>query len=148
MTKRFNLSMIVDDSEIDSFILRRVMEAGGFCEEIINFSRAKIALDHLHEIDRKGGEIPDIIFLDLNMPVMDGFGFLDSYQLLSAKIKKHTKIVVVTSSNHQDDRERARSSKYVLDYFVKPVTHDHLNKILFESSLLESHETFRHNADI
>ena len=92
---------------------------------IIEALNGKTALDYLTNNE----EWPEVILLDINMPVMDGFQFLEEYQKLD-KNGKSTKIFILTSSSRDEDRRKSLSSGAVEDYFDKPLNDSHLEIIL------------------
>jgi CheY-like chemotaxis protein len=112
-------TVLIDDSDIDLFIQRRFLEVYEFSTELVLYKSAIEALQALHKID--GESAPDVIFLDLNMPEMDGFAFLNSFNELSQKIRSKTKIVVLTSSNSGQDRNQAFENKNVIQFITKPL---------------------------
>ena len=123
--------MIVDDSEVDILINRKCIEIGSFPCDITCKQSAKSALEYLLEVTDE--LMPDIIFLDVKMPEMDGFEFLD--RLFSKKISRgRMKVVILTSSMAPEDITRAREyiKHGVVDYLEKPLTSklDYLRKIL------------------
>ena len=119
MSKLVNKTVLIDDSEIDLFIQRRFLEVYNFSQEVVSYKSAKDAINELKNIN---GEIaPDIIFLDLNMPEIDGFGFLESFESMPEKVLKKSKIVVLTSSNSQKDRELVFENKNVILFITKPL---------------------------
>ena len=119
MPEPFDKAMLVDDSEIDLFIHRRFLELCKFSKALITYRSAADALEWLRNLD---GEIPpNIIFLDLNMPVVDGFSFLDHFNTLPDYVKQHCRIVVLTSSNSVTDRQQVFSHKNVIKMITKPL---------------------------
>ncbi len=88
---KFRNVLLVDDNEIDNFINERIITSSSFCEHVIVRNSADGALNYLKEIAGSSDKIPDIIFLDLNMPVKDGFGFLEDFSKLGDAITKHSK---------------------------------------------------------
>ena len=124
-------TMLIDDSDIDLFIQRRFLEVYHFSKKLISYKSAEEALAWLSAIN--GGTPPDIIFLDLNMPNVDGFGFLEGLKSLSKKIHDNCRIVVLTSSNSQKDRDLAFNYKNVIQFVTKPLKEsdiEELNKIV------------------
>ncbi len=112
--------MLVDDNEIDIFINKKVIEFSGYASEIIVCQTASEALDLLDSNEHQS--LPDIIFLDLNMPVIDGFKFLFSYAQLHENIKNEMKVVVLTSSDNLRDKEKIAANPDVYDFISKPLT--------------------------
>lgn len=129
MVKLVDKTMLVDDSEIDLFIHRRFLELCHFSRELISCKSAETALDRLRNSDADAP--PDIIFLDLNMPVVDGFGFLNQFAALPARIRDHTRIVVLTSSNSATDREQVFLFKNVIEMFTKPLKQSDVETLRF-----------------
>ncbi|MEQ9166661.1 MAG: response regulator, partial [Fulvivirga sp.] len=112
--------MIIDDNEIDIFINQKVLEFNNFASEIINIQAAQNAIDQLKS--SKIEDIPNLIFLDLNMPIMDGFRFLYEFSLLPDEVRAKIKIVVLTSSDNSNDKEKVAANADVLTYISKPLT--------------------------
>ena len=125
--------LIVDDNEIDSFILAKVIDRTQYQGEVICKNWASEALDHLRENDHPQGVLPQVIFLDLNMPLMNGFEFLEQFSQLSARILNYCQIVVITTSDHHLDRQRALNHPCVMDYLLKPADHQQVLQILHNS---------------
>lgn len=119
MSKLVEKTILVDDSEIDLFIHRRFLELCNFSKELIAYKSAETALAWLRNLN--GASPPDIIFLDLNMPVVDGFTFLKLFSQLPDPIKKTTRIVVLTSSNSVTDREQVFLYENVIHMITKPL---------------------------
>ena len=119
MTKVVDKTMLIDDSEIDLFIHRRFLELCNFTKEVIAYRSAELALEWLQNLN--GDEPPGVIFLDLNMPVVDGFSFLNLFTQLPQKITNHSRIVVLTSSNSATDREQVFLYKNVIQMITKPI---------------------------
>lgn len=127
MSKKVNKTVLIDDSDIDLFIQRRFLEVYNFSDELISYKSAKEALNWLRGIN--GQEAPDIIFLDLNMPEIDGFGFLENFEALPEKIRNTSKIVVLTSSNSVKDREQAFANKNVIQFITKPLKQSDIEEL-------------------
>ena len=119
MRRLVEKTVLIDDSDIDLFIQRRFLEVYNFSTELLLYKSAEEALGWLKNIN--GEAAPDIIFLDLNMPEIDGFSFLRNFKDLPEKIKHKSKIVVLTSSNSSKDREQAFSFKNVIQFITKPL---------------------------
>jgi two-component system, NarL family, nitrate/nitrite response regulator NarL len=119
MRRLVEKTVLIDDSDIDLFIQRRFLEVYNFSNELLLYKSAEEALGWLK--NNNGEAAPDIIFLDLNMPEIDGFSFLKNFKELPEKIKLKSKIVVLTSSNSSKDREQAFSFKNVIQFITKPL---------------------------
>ncbi|KGO95870.1 response regulator [Flavobacterium enshiense] len=122
--------MLIDDNQIDNFITNHIVEKSGIAERISLMNSAIEALKHLESIKEDYDKFPDLIFLDISMPVMDGFGFLDKI-VNFPKVSKHAcDIVMLTSSNDAKDIERASKYGIVKEYFVKPLKKDMLDLLV------------------
>jgi CheY-like chemotaxis protein len=133
-TKKYHNVMLIDDNEIDNLINQKMIEASDICENIFVHSGAKGAIEFLKNIEKlaKGPldlYLPEVIFLDIDMPLMDGFQFLDEFEKLSDVIKTNSKVVMLTSSLNPQDMNKAKKNKYVLKYLNKPLTQENLKKI-------------------
>jgi CheY-like chemotaxis protein len=132
--KKYYAVMLVDDNEIDNLINQKMIEASNICDHIFIHSGAKSAIEFLKNIEKllKGPidlYLPEIIFLDIDMPLMDGFQFLDEFERLSDSIKNHCKVVMLTSSLNPQDMNKAKKNQYVLKYMNKPLTQENLKKL-------------------
>jgi len=119
--------LLVDDDKISNFINSKVLTRLGIVKEMHTAMNGKDALDQINKSDIKW--TPDVIFVDLNMPVMDGFQFIEAFSKLDHSKTDNVKIIVVTSSEDPMDRERARSLG-VEDYLVKPMKGEDILRIL------------------
>jgi two-component system, NarL family, nitrate/nitrite response regulator NarL len=111
-------TFLVDDNEIDLFIQKRFLEVFQFTNDIVSFSSAKEAIASIQDLQPKQ---PLLVFLDLNMPDMDGFGFLEALGQLPENNISNLQVVVITSSNSQTDFEKAFSFGRVIHFIVKPL---------------------------
>ncbi|MEX2336484.1 MAG: response regulator [Fulvivirga sp.] len=121
------LVILIDDNEIDIFINRKVLEFNHFANRVMTYSSAREALDYLKSASEK--DIPDLIFLDLNMPVVDGFRFLYEFTELPDDLRKRSGIVVLSSSNNIRDMEKIGLSPDVINFLPKPLTEEKLKQI-------------------
>lgn len=117
--------LLIDDSEPFNFLSRAVLSDNKINCVVDAALNGEEALEYLKNTD----SCPDVILLDLNMPVMDGFDFLDEYAKME-KCRDNSKLFVLTSSNRAEDKERAVRNKYVLGYFDKPLSYFHIKEIL------------------
>ena len=119
--------MLVDDNEIDLFINQKVLELTHFATHITSYRSAREALDCLSssEVD----DLPDLIFLDLNMPVIDGFMFLEELEQLPCAANLKSSVVILTSSENEDDILKSANHKRVIKFVCKPLSESKLNEI-------------------
>jgi CheY-like chemotaxis protein len=121
--------MLVDDNEIDNIINEKIIESNDFAETILVFQTGRDGLDYLIAHKDKVDALPEIIFLDINMPIMDGFQFLDEFEKLDANVLNKCKIIMLSSSISPKDIDRAASSKHVKKYLNKPLNSRYLQAI-------------------
>ena len=114
------LTYIIDDDKLTVKLISILVYKNKFCEEIQSFDNAQHAIDKLKQNASNNGVLPDAILLDLNMPAMDGWQFLDEFMLLP--IKKEISIFIMTSSIDPVDIEMTKKYKIVKDYVEKPIT--------------------------
>jgi len=126
--KKVDLACIIDDDPIYIFATKKVMQMTDFCNDILVYNNGKEALDNLKDIVSSGENVPDIILLDVNMPVMDGWQFLDEFVQIPAN--KKICIYMVTSSIDPDDINKAKTYDSLKNYIVKPITTQVLQNIL------------------
>lgn len=117
---------LVDDDEVYSFVTKKLMEDSKLVDIIKIYKNGLEAIEFLKKNSSKPEALPEIILLDLAMPVMDGWQFLEEYLLLKPRIGKKITIYLVTSSISPRDFERAKTISEVSDYIIKPVTKQNL----------------------
>lgn len=114
--------LLIDDDEIFTFMTKRIIEKTNLAEQIKIFENGKEAIDFLTSVSGKPELLPEIIFLDLSMPIMDGWGFLEEYILLKPKFGKKITLYIISSSVSPKDHERAKSYSEVSDFIIKPMS--------------------------
>jgi len=122
--------MLIDDNEIDNLINQKMIEAASIAEHIYIHTGARSAIEFLRNLEKLDMEtknvMPEVIFLDIDMPLMDGFQFLDEFDKLSEGTKKKCKVVMLTSSINPQDVNKSKRYSYVKKYINKPLSQDNL----------------------
>jgi CheY-like chemotaxis protein len=125
MTKHYKICLLIDDNYIDNFVTRRILESGDFTEQVIVSQSATEAISSL-----KSGQVkPDVIFLDIRMPMMGGFEFLQEYDKLEIEGKKGIKIFMLSSSLDPTDLRKSTNNKYITQFVHKPLTQKTLDEL-------------------
>ncbi len=123
---------IIDDDSIISFLAKKTIDASNVSSKIKDFKEGSDALAFLKEFCDVAEELPDIILLDISMPIMDGWHFLEEYALLMPKMSKKNNLYMFSSSISQIDIERAKNNPLVKDYIFKPLQKQRFLEMLEE----------------
>lgn len=126
----FNAVLLVDDDDATNFYHEIVLEEWGKVKNIYVALNGKQAIDFLKEHDSFRYERPSLILLDINMPVMNGFEFLEAYRTLDDDLKASFVVVMLTTSLHPKDQNKAQGFNELRGYINKPLTVEELEKIL------------------
>ena len=121
---------IIDDDHIFIYGVKRLMEETSFCEDLMVYENGQDALDEFKENATQGKKLPSIIFLDLNMPMMTGWEFLDEYMQIDGQGPTKSKVYIVSSSIDPKDLLRIKDYNVIQNYILKPVTTDDLENII------------------
>ncbi|MDB5229525.1 MAG: response regulator [Chitinophagaceae bacterium] len=117
---------VIDDDNVYVFGMKKLLQLGNLSNNIVEFYSGLEAITYFRDTTNHE-ELPDVIFLDINMPGMNGWEFLDAYSALS--FKKNIPIYMVSSSINEEDKMRARSFDVIKEYITKPVTLAELKEI-------------------
>lgn len=119
---------LIDDDKIYQFTSRKILESTGLAKNILTFFNGSEAIGFIKESVEKGQQgLPDVIFLDINMPIMNGWQFLDEYHKIIDQFKKPIYIYMVSSSVDDSDIQRSKEYSGVTDYIIKPI-----NKVKYQ----------------
>ena len=121
----FKNCLLIDDNYIDNFVTRKILEGGNFVEAITVVRSATDAINSLKE----GAIKPDVIFLDVRMPMMGGFEFLEEYDKIDIENKDAIKIFMLSSSLDPLDMRKSSDNKYITQFIHKPLTQKALEEL-------------------
>ncbi len=124
--------MLIDDNPHDNFFHERVIKTVDAVSTIIVKETGLKALEYLKSNENAHPQPIDLIFLDINMPGMNGWEFLQQYALLDKELQKGVIIIMLTTSDNPDDRAKSKSKDFVSDFITKPLTEEAMKKIITE----------------
>ena len=120
--------LLVDDDPVFHFINTKILQNLGFTR-IISAENGEVALNLIENNLSEARSIPDAIFVDLNMPILDGFGFIEAFKKLAIPGNSKVSIAILTSSSSSHDKERAKELG-VNHYYTKPISENTLLEVL------------------
>jgi CheY-like chemotaxis protein len=124
MSNFCKMVLLIDDNYIDNILNTKILELTNFADRIISIQDTSEALEYLkleYDLNKK---VPDYIFLDIRMPIIDGFAFLDAFEDFNEGLKNKTQIIMLTSSLAREDESRALLNKHVKCFLKKPLAFD------------------------
>ena len=129
--KKINSISVIDDDPITVFGIKKILASLNVCEKIETYSNGKEAIDAIKATINAEGELPEIIFLDINMPIMDGWQFLKEF--ISLPLKKKIRINIITSSIDPYDKQNWEKYKvathHLIDFRNKPIRRTEIEEI-------------------
>lgn len=129
ITEMLNLVMLIDDNEIDNFISKRIIELSQFAKRVEVKDSGRSALEYLEQHKDEPDLLPELIFLDINMPIVDGFMFLYELENFPKTVQKKCKVVILSSSDNKKDIDKIVSNDHVIKFITKPLTDQALSEL-------------------
>lgn len=131
---KYKSIMLIDDNDIDNFINEKMIKSSGFSENVYTHTSVTSALEffkNLSTVQNLPNElIPSHIFLDINMPILDGFHFLEEFKNLAYDFIPKIKIVMLTTSLNPCDLEKSKTHKNIVSFLYKPLIQTDLEKLM------------------
>lgn len=121
---------VIDDDEMYVLALKKLLEKGKFSDRTVYFENGNIALNYFDKCINQSHLIPELIFLDVNMPVTNGWQFIKEFRKLKTRIDKKITIYMISNTVNQEEIDRAKELEEVTDFVCKPVTFITLTQIL------------------
>lgn len=126
--KKINSLCIIDDDPIYTFGLKKIIELGGFDVDTIFYENGKEAYEKLSETLNEGRTLPEIILLDINMPIWNGWKFLDEFTKIRTTQKAN--IYIISSSIDPKDHEKAKEYDVINNFIIKPISIEKISQLL------------------
>jgi len=126
---QFKNLWVIDDNEIDLYLAQMFIEEASFAEEISLFNSPLKALELLKCLENKPEQLPQFIFLDIRMPVMDGFEFLTEYDKFPDSIKLNCIVIMLSSSLDPNDQRKIENNSLVKQFLSKPLSEETLGRL-------------------
>lgn len=121
---------LIDDDKVYQYTATKSLKASTVVRQVLVFNDGEEAYNYLVDNLNSRDNLPDIIFLDINMPYMDGWEFMSEFIKLQPKLSKTITIYMVSSSVQKEDIERAEELELISDYIIKPITTQRFKEIL------------------
>ena len=135
MKKKIEIACIIDDDDIYVYGVKKLIQLKQLCENLMVFGNGHEALNYLKPIINTPSLLPDIILLDINMPVMDGWEFVEEFTKLHSNPEKKVTIYMISSSVNPRDIERSKGISGISKYMIKPITLETLMNIFQPDSV-------------
>lgn len=136
MNEKINF-LVIDDDDINIFIIKKIAERTGYEAEMAARQDGQLAIDYLNELIAEKKDLPQLILIDINMPVLNGWEFLQAYEKLN--IKEYIDMYILSSSVYEGDIEKAKTYENVKGFISKPLTIERLTE-LFDAHSSEAQE--------
>ena len=127
MDSKINL-LVIDDDDINIFIIKKIVEKTGYNVEMTSKTNGQLAIDHLKTKTENHADFPHLILVDINMPVLNGWEFIEAFEQLDCPSKPD--VYMLSSSVYENDIEKANSYKTVNGFISKPLSIDRLIELL------------------
>lgn len=122
-------AFIIDDDEIFIYGFKKFLEIRGIFAELQEFSNGLQAMNYLQN-PNNADRLPDLIFVDINMPVMDGWDFMKIFEEIQSQLGKKIAVYAISSSVDHNDIDRAKDNPIIADYILKPISESYVEDII------------------
>ncbi len=122
--------LLIDDDTINNFIVINKLKNIGLVENTVSVLNGQEGIDYLQKCILENSDFPELILLDINMPILDGWGFLEEFSKLEKTYQNKTSIYMVSSSVYNEDIERSKKYSSIKMFISKPLVRERLNEII------------------
>lgn len=126
---------LIDDDKIYQFTAKKIIESTNLTKAVLSFYNGEEAIEFLKSNLQNADSIPDIIFLDINMPIKDGWEFLEEFKSILNDVKKRIVIYMVSSSVDDYDIKKSKEYSFVTDYIIKPINRERFEQLIEAAQL-------------
>lgn len=126
MNAKYKKIMIIDDNEVDNYIVKVLLKNNNIADEILEFDNGIKALEYLEINKDNQNNLPEIILLDIYMPIIDGFQFMDMLKKIDSSFIDHCKICIISSSIDNNDILKSKLNNSIFTYVTKPISNEFL----------------------
>jgi CheY-like chemotaxis protein len=130
MNYKLSTAGIIDDDQIYQLVMKRTIEQSGLVKDVLQFYDGEEAIDYFRKNQQSPEALPELILLDINMPYMDGWQFLDEFIKIPFKDNYKRIIYIVSSSSTTEDLNKAKEYEVVSGYHIKPITKDMFEQMM------------------
>jgi len=130
MSYKLSTAGIIDDDQVYQLVMRRAIEQSGLVKDVLQFYDGEEAINYFKEKQQHPEVLPELILLDINMPYMDGWQFLDEFIKIPFKGGYQRTIYIISSSSTMEDLNKAKQYSVVSGYHIKPIAKDKFEEIL------------------
>lgn len=127
LDNKLNL-LVIDDDDINIFIIKKIVEKTGYPIDMVAKSNGQQAIDYLKEAIIQNKTMPQLVLIDINMPVMNGWEFIEAYETL--QMEQKVDMYILSSSVYENDIERTKSYKAVKGFISKPLSMERLTELV------------------
>jgi CheY-like chemotaxis protein len=127
--RKFSNVLLVEDDPITVMVCDRIIKMTAFSDNVSSCVNGKIALEHLNSLKDKGKGLPEIIFLDINMPIMNGWDFLEEFENIKTMFQELPRIYILSSTVDPEDYKKAKAFSLVESFISKPLSKESLETI-------------------
>lgn len=126
-SSKINL-LVIDDDDINIFIISKIVEKTGYDVEICAKHNGQLAIDYIKDLVDSQQALPELVLIDINMPILNGWEFIEAFEALD--LKATNDMYMLSSSVYENDIEKAKSYKSVKGFISKPLSIDRLKELL------------------